>query len=85
MLRDAVNINAEALFERAPALEDAQDALVFENTIACDQLLEFVQTTLIDAPRIDVLPAAMFESSQKPLRNAFRLFDIQLATVTVQT
>jgi len=85
VLGDAVRNNSESTFDHDPTLEDSQDALVFDNTIACNQFVDFLNASLLDPPRIDVVPAAVLESGQKPRTAAFRLFDAQLASVLALT
>src|SRR5262249_40214692 len=69
--------NSEALFQQNQQLEDDLEPLVFENTLASEQFLDFLNGSLLDVARIDVLPAAVLESGQKPLNAVFRLFDAE--------
>jgi len=81
LLRDNVDRNALQLVNVSPDLGGELEGLVVANRIGCDDLNLYMNDTLLQRDRVDVDPASVFVTAQRPIDTALRLYDAQWEAV----
>jgi methyl-accepting chemotaxis protein len=85
LLRDQVDRDAAGAFRMSEELREQFETPVVVNSSACDDVVRFIDRTLLQPGPIDVDSAAVFDTAQKPIDNAFRLYDAQYEAVDALT